>query len=93
VNLNSGGLKLSTFYSLFWLLLAGLSHFSTNPKDHFFYGSLSSLPVGLLVGILYSFRVMRAYTWINDPVFLYLANLSIVYLIGWGLSVLKRKLS
>jgi hypothetical protein len=93
MKLNSGGLKLCAIYIAYAALLITLAHFTDDPKGRFFLGSFAWLPAGIAFGILHLFPVLHRYPWTNTPYFLFPVCLLIVYLIGWAISAVKRRLS
>ena len=93
MKLNSGGLKLCAVYIIFAAVMLTTAYLAVDPKGRFFLASLAWLPAELTFGILHLFPLLQVHPWTNTPYFLFPVSLLIVYLIGWAISAVKRRLS
>ena len=95
MKLNSGGLKLCVAYLVFVILMLVWIYFTPNPKSRFSQATLTWLPGHLTLAPLDSYLNLYPFMWRHPwtEVLVQITSFSVVYLIGWGISAVKRKLS
>jgi hypothetical protein len=92
VKLNRGGLIFCAVYLAWFVIFSGLALTTADPKGAYLLAQLSILPGQLVLWKSGLGQLLEAYgpSWIMGPLLTIPLSFVVVYLIGWGMSSLRR---